>query len=201
MSQYDIYSVSPKPNAMNTIEKLVKEYSSDKLKRIIETESAAYSCEFIDNAKDELIKRGENFEFDKQTQKDISSMSDVDLKYLVEYDWSNYHLEYVELARKEFLKRNLKNDVETEKIEEKTVGANDSKYPALHMLSIVYQVIAVLIIIGGLIGGTYLFIQDTVILGMAYILGGLIMAIMFYAISELLILLTDIEYNTRKAIE
>ncbi len=186
---------------MKTIEKLVKEYSSDKLKRIIETESAAYSWEFIDNAKDELIIRGESFEFNKQTQKDISSMSDVDLKYLVEYDWSNYHLEYIEIARKEFLKRNLKNDVETEQIEEKPVSANDNKYPALQMVSGIYQVIAVLIAIGGLIGGVYLFYQNVVVLGIAYIIGGAILAIMFYAISESIKLLTDIEYNTRKAIE
>ena len=71
----------------------------------------------------------------------------------------------------------------------------------MQIVSVIYQFIAVLIALGGIIGGVYLFTQNVVLMGLAYIIGGAILAIMFYAISESIKLLTDIEYNTRKAIE
>ena len=95
---------------MNKTEKLVKDYSSKKLKEISEQHSSIYSKNFVDSAKDELIKRGETFTFDVELENKVAAMSDSLLTNLINNDWYNFHLEYLEIARKEFLKRKLINN-------------------------------------------------------------------------------------------
>ena len=68
---------------MNNIERLIKEYSFKKLKEIIEQQSSSYSEYFIDYSKDELIRRGESFQFDAELEKEVAAKNDDDLKMLL----------------------------------------------------------------------------------------------------------------------
>jgi hypothetical protein len=97
---------------MDKLAKIIKEYSSKKLKEIIEQQSSSYSQQFIDYTKDELIKRGENFPLNVDSQKEIAEMTDTNLKNLVEYEYYEYHLEFLEIARKEYLRRGFVNKTE-----------------------------------------------------------------------------------------
>jgi len=127
---------------MDRIEKLVKEYSSKKLKEIIEQQSFSYSEKFIDYAKDELIRRGESFQFNPVLEKEVINMNDDDLKNIVEKDWNNYHLEYLEIAREEYIKRNFRNETgyeeqETEKeavVEDEQGTDTPKRYSALRIM-------------------------------------------------------------------
>ena len=133
---------------MSKIENLVKEYSSKKLTEIIEQQSSAYSEDFIEYAKDELIKRGETLKFNSEREKEIAEMGDDDLRNLVEIEWNDYHLEYLEIARKEYLKRNFKNYTTSENDTEKSNGESNrikvkKRYPVLGWLTALLWVFAI----------------------------------------------------------
>jgi len=182
---------------MTKIEKLIKGYSSTKLKEIIGQQSSSYSESFIDYAKDELIKRGENFLFNPKLENEVAAMNDKDLKNLIEKEWNNFHLEYIEIARIEYLKRNFKNesiDIETE---EEFKKDGEKRYPAMRTIAGIYYVLA---LIGG-ITVLYLTIKayniDT-LNALKTFLFGVIMVISLLAVSESIKVWIDIEENTRK---
>ena len=133
---------------MEKIEREIKEFSSKKLKEIIEQQSNAYSEIFIDYAKNELIRRGETFLYDIDMQDKVKKLSDEDLKKIVESDRENYHLEYLELAIKEYLVRGFKNETEyvLESIESETnkVVNIEKRYPTLRAYSSFYFFIGLL---------------------------------------------------------
>ena len=95
---------------MEKIELQLKEYSTKKLKEIIETQSNAYNEGFIDFSKNELIRRGETFTFNAALQKEVEQLPDEELKKIIEIERESYHLEYLEVAIKEYLKRGFKNE-------------------------------------------------------------------------------------------
>jgi len=174
----------------------IKEYSSKKLKEIIEKQSNAYNSNFINHAKDELIKRGESFDMDIEFEKSIKTWSDEDLKNIVENEYDNYHLEYLEIGRKEYLKRGFINETIEENEQDNKF---EEKYPALRSLSSGYYIYAW--IVGLTTIGIILYLLSisvnigiiiaTLILGITTILGLL-------AVSEAIIVFVDIEENTRK---
>ncbi|MCX6231140.1 MAG: hypothetical protein NTZ33_06310 [Bacteroidetes bacterium] len=188
---------------MSKIEKLVKDYSSKKLKEIIEQQSTSYSENFIDYAKDELIRRGETFQFNHDLEKEVSGMNDNDLKILIEKEWNNYHLEYLEIARNEYLKRKFKNDsIEDEEPELQQEAVYVVKrYPSLRTIAGIFSVFAWIIGIvtvfiayiswskGGEAGGLMIAIPILVV-GALIVLGLL-------AASESIKVFIDIEENTR----
>ncbi|GIK21420.1 MAG: hypothetical protein BroJett005_08340 [Ignavibacteriota bacterium] len=190
---------------MSKIEKLVKDYSSQKLKEIIGQQSSSYSETFIDYAKDELIRRGESFQFNPELEKEVAAMSDNDLKNLVEKEWDNFHLEYLEIARKEYMKRKFINESSDEEPEQQEETDTAKRYPALRTIAGIYSVFAwiigiVAVIIafiswskGGETGGLMIAIP-TLVVGALIVLGLL-------AASESIKVFIDIEENTRKTNE
>jgi len=191
---------------MSKIEKLVKDYSVQKLKEIIEQQSSSYSETFIDYAKDELIRRGESFQFNPELEKEVAAMSDNDLKNLVEKEWNDFHLEYLEIARKEYMRRKFKNESTEDEPEQQQEETNaETRYPALRTIAGIYSVFAwiigiVAVIIafiswskGGETGGLMIAIP-TLVVGALIVLGLL-------AASESIKVFIDIEENTRKTNE
>jgi hypothetical protein len=180
---------------MIKIEKILKEYSTKKLKDIIETQSAAYSSDYISYAKDELIKRGDTFKFDKELETTITGMSDSELKLLVEQEWYNYHLEDLEIARKEYLKRGFENVY----VEEEGDLVSDKRYPALRTISKIYFGTAVVI---GIVSLIVLFFASNKPLGLEIILATLIVISLIVlgliGMSESIKIIIDIEENTRE---
>lgn len=181
---------------MNNLEKIIKEYSSKKLLEIVDDFSNSYSENFIDYAKDELIRRGEIFSFSKSLEDEIKLMSDESLRNLVENDWNNYHLEYVEIARIEYLKRNFKND-STENHSD-NVSKKKEKYPALNGVIIMGQILAW--------GSGIIFIllaiytynkNDDAKLSIAFLFTGITLFVFYLATSESIKVIIDIEKNTR----
>jgi hypothetical protein len=178
--------------------KTVKEYSSKKLKLIIEEQASSYDSQFIDNAKDELIKRGETFKFNEDFEKEIKTWENGDLKNLVEKEYDNYHLEYLEIARLEYINRGFTNQINIEKNE----NILEQKYPALRNLSNGYYIFSWILGLVTLAMVFYLYSLDakigimisTFIIGVAMSLGAL-------AASESIIVIIDIEENTRKHLE
>jgi hypothetical protein len=94
---------------IESLKERIGKYSSKKLIDIVEKQADAYSEEYLDLAKNELIRRGETFTFDKKMQEDIDALSDDELKEVIEKDNSNYNLEYLELASIQYIKRGFKN--------------------------------------------------------------------------------------------
>lgn len=182
---------------MNKYEKIIKEYSTQKLNEIIETQSSSYSRTFIDYIKDELIRRGVRFDYNLEIQKEIMSLNDSDLRNLVENEWTNFHLEYLEIARKEYLNRKFINETDNDTIVKETKDKN----PAMRTLSVVYSVFAIIygilivILIFSILAynlpNTFLYIISVVLIG------GLIV-LSLLAVSESIIVLLNIEENTRK---
>lgn len=188
---------------MSKIEKLIKEYSSKKLKEIVEQQSASYSENFIDYAKDELIRRGESFPFNTETEKEVAVMSDNDLKNLVEKEWNNFHLEYLEIARKEYLKRKFKNETsDDENQDEEQKGIVGKKYPALRTIAGIYSVIAWIIGIAAVIITIYFYSQNQTMglrIGVSSLVVGVLIILGLLSVSESIKVFIDIEENTRKA--
>jgi hypothetical protein len=185
---------------MNKIEILIKEYSSKKLKEIVEQQFSSYSDNFIDYAKDELIRRGENFPFNGELEKEIAAMNDNDLKNLVEKEWNNFHLEYLEIGRKEYLKRNFKNETNNGEQEKST----DKRYPALRTIAGIYSVSAWIIGIIAVIIAFYFYSQNQnmgLTIGLPSLVVGALIVLALLAISESIKVFIDIEENTRKANE
>lgn len=181
---------------MNELEKTIKQYDSKKLISIIEKQSNAYSENFIDYAKDELIRRGEEFKFSKSLEEEIHSMSDDTLKNLVENEWNNFHLEYIEIARNEYLRRNFKNET---KIDDQSINSNNNiKYPALNSVIIMGKFLAWIYLIVFLYV-TYIIYtenQDLKIPILSLSIG-VTFFIFFLASSESIKVFIDIEENTR----
>ena len=180
-------------------------FSTIKLREIIEQRSSAYSETFTDYAKDELIRRGENFKFNSELEKEVIAMNDKDLKNLVENEWNNYHLEYLEIARNEYLKRNFKNESTDEEPEQQEETNAGKRYPALRTIAGIFSVFAWIIGIVAVIiavlswnkGGDawgLMVALPTLVVGALMVLGLL-------AAAESIKVIIDIEENTRKAVE
>ena len=114
--------------------KLVKDYSTKKLKEIIEQQSTSYNTNFIVYAKNELIKRGEDFPFDEGLKNAVAKMSDEAVQELVERGYGTYELEYIEIGRREYLKRGFKNKNEAWESNEE-VKRFEKRFPALRTIS------------------------------------------------------------------
>ena len=187
---------------MNKIENIVKEYSSKKLQEIIEQQSFSYSETFIDFAKDEMIRRGENLKFNLELYKEVTAMNDNDLKNLVENEWNDYHLEYLEIARNEYLKRNFKNESTDEEPEKQNETIVDRRYPALITITTILRLFAFLIGIAAVIGVICFFayhVETWIIL--SSVIGAAFMILGLHAAAESIKVIIDIEENTRKAVE
>lgn len=189
---------------MSKIENLVKDYSSQKLKEIIGQQSSSYSETFIDYAKDELIKRGESFQFNPELEKEVAAMNDNDLKNLVEKEWNNFHLEYLEIARKEYLKRKFKNESSDEETEQQEETDVTKRYPALRTIAGIYSVFAWIIGIVAVIIAIYSYSQNEkagLIVAIPTIVVGALIVLGLLAASESIKVFIDIEENTRKTNE
>ena len=168
-------------------------YSAKKLKDIL-VHAEAYNEDYIDYVKDELIKRGEEIEFDQELFEEIKGLSDVELRKCIEDEWPEYHLEYLDIARKEYLKRGFKNT-------QLMPTPSGRKYPALRILSSLYYYSAWLIGIIAILYSLYCFGQGNEMdreEGFFTLFYGFISLIGMLAISELIKILLDIERNTRK---
>jgi uncharacterized membrane protein len=186
---------------MNKIEKIIKEYSSKKLLEIIEQQSNSYSMNFIDYAKDELIRRGESFPFNTETEKEVAAMSDTDLKNLIEKEWNNFHLEYLEIARKEYLKRKFINETSDENQDDEQKGIVVKKYHALRTIAVINSVFAWIIGIVAVIIAIYYYSQNQTMgltIGIPSLIIGALIVLELLAVSESIRVFIDIEENTRK---
>lgn len=189
---------------MCKIENLVKDYSSQKLKEIIEHQCAAYSESFIDYSKDELIRRSVSFQFNAELEKEVAALSDFDLKNLVEKEWSNFHLEYLEIARIEYLQRGFKNEsslVDSDKSEE---SISHQRYPALRTIASVYSICSWVVGIISLVVVFYTYSQNEtegLIAAVPILIIGGLVVLGLLAFSQLIKVVIDIEENTRKANE
>ncbi len=182
---------------MSKIYSLISDYSSKKLKEIVEQQNSAYSKIFIDYAKDELIRRGENFTFNRQLEIEINSMEDENLKSLVENEWNNFHLEYIEIARKEYLKRGFINDTLEEDF---LIKDKKNKYPALLGIANYYHILAWIngIVFLGLFI-YFFFILDHLEYSFLFLFIGIFSIIICLSASESIKIFIDIEKNTRRA--
>ena len=185
---------------MDKIESIVKEYSSKKLKEIVEKQSSSYNLNFIDYAKDELIKRGERFPFDEKLEKEIGQMNDDYLKNLVEHEWNNFQLEDIEIARKEYLKRKYKNETNDLEQDEEQKEVIEKKYPALRTITGIYSFFAWIIGIATIIVTIYFGQngQAGLMISVPALVVGALIVLGILAASESIKLLIDIEENTRK---
>ena len=183
---------------MDNIEKLIKEYSSKKLKEIIELQSSSYNENFIDYTKDELIRRGETFTFDEELEKEVTVMNDDDLKNLVEKEWQDFHLEYLEIARKEYINRGFKNEVQEEEDENEII---ESRYPALNTVIGINNVSAWILGIITIGLGIYFIKESLILYAISTIVIGALLVLFTVASSESIKVIIDIEENTRKVKE
>ena len=184
---------------MNKTEILIKEYSSKKLKEIIEQQSASYNENFIDYAKDELIRRGELFTLNVELEKEIAAMNDNDLKKLVEQEWDNFHLEYVEIARKEYLKRGFKNVSNESEETVETSDENNKRYPALRAIINTYVVFAWICGIAlGLVAVFGLLNNQPIKTSIGALILGALIVVGLRGAAESIRVFIDIEENTRK---
>jgi hypothetical protein len=181
---------------MINFEELIKEYSTKKLKSILETQSNSYHEDHIDYIKDELIRRGENITFDVELEKELSEMNDEDLKALVEINWNDYHLEYIELSRAEYIRRGFINKTSSE---EQDQDDSESKYPALNTIIGINSVAAWIYGISAIGLGIYFIRGDNIFFGMSSLGIGALLVLFTIATSESIKVIIDIEENTRKA--
>ena len=183
---------------MKKFENLVKEYSSKKLKEIIEVELSSHNAVFIEYVKDELIRRGESLPFNSKLEKEITSMSDDELKDMVEYEWENFHLECLEIARKEYLKRNFINNKNDKEREDDKI---EKRYLALRTISNVYSVFAwVFGILFAIVALLCFKIPTYGLYGtIIFLVIGAIIVLTFLGGSESIKVFVDIEENTRKS--
>lgn len=181
---------------MSKIYSMISDYSSKKLIEIIELQNLAFSKTFIDHAKDELIRRGENFTFNSQLEIEINSMEDETLKNLVENEWNNFHLEYIEIARKEFLKRGFINNVTEEDF---LIKDKKSKYPALQGIANYYHILAWINGIAFFVLCLYFYFKmDSLEYSILSLFIGIFSIILCLSASESIKIFIDIEKNTRK---
>ena len=187
---------------MDRIEKIIKEYSSKKLKQIVIEQSSSYNSNFIDFAKDELIRRGEDFPLNEEWKKEVAEMNDEGLKKMIEQEYETYHLEYTEIARNEYLKRGFKNEVSDDNEQQEIF---EKRYPALRtiagFISFVAWTFAIITAIGIIYGFMNISKYDngTVII---YLIAASLVGAFFFVIllsqAEIIKVFVDIEENTRK---
>ncbi|MBS1685368.1 MAG: hypothetical protein JSS76_11450 [Bacteroidetes bacterium] len=91
-------------------EERIGKYSSKKLLEIVEKQANAYSEDYLDLVKNELIRRGETFAYDRKLKEEVEALRDYELRDVVEKDYERYNLEYLELATEEYIKRGFKNN-------------------------------------------------------------------------------------------
>jgi DNA-dependent RNA polymerase auxiliary subunit epsilon len=178
---------------MDSLINNLSSYSIKKLKDIL-IQAEAYNEDYIDYVKDELIKRGEEIVFNQALFEEIKALSDNELRTCVEDEWPEYHLEYMEVARKEYLKRGFKN-IQLMPVE------SSKKYPALRIVSSLYYYSAWVVGLFAIIYSLYCFSRGSVIDtedGFFALIYGFISLIGMLAISELIKVILDIEWNTRK---
>ena len=191
---------------MDRIEKLVKEYKSKKLKDIIGEQSSSYCDNFLNYAKDELIKRGESFPLNQRLQDEVSMLDDNELKELVEREYLDYHLEYLEIARHEYLKRGFKNELIEDEYSNTEVLFK-KRYPALRVISTVTTLLAWLfaamtVVVS--VSAYYIISKNSsddaeaIIFAIALVMIGGFIFIVLLAQSESLKVFLDIEENTRR---
>lgn len=182
---------------MNNYEQLAKGYSSKKLLEIVEKQISAYNEDFIDYIKDELIKRGEKFQYNADYVTIVSEMGDDELKLIVEKDWNDYHLEYVEIARIEYLKRGLTNEESNDNHDDEQNETKEVRYPALRSIVVILKVFAY--IIGFIAVGIsiFYFIKEEVIFAIQILLSTILIVLGLIASLEAIKVIIDIEENTR----
>jgi hypothetical protein len=185
---------------MSNFEKIIKEYSSKKLKEILEKQSDSYNENFIDYINDELIRRGESIPLNAELEQEISAMSDEELKNLVENEWNDYHLEYLELSRNEYIKRGFKNKTPYNEQEEETEN-KDARYPALNTVISLNNVGAWILGILAIGLGIYFIKESLILYAISTIVIGALIVLFTVASSESIKVIIDIEENTRKSKE
>ncbi|MBS1625921.1 MAG: hypothetical protein JST83_18015 [Bacteroidetes bacterium] len=94
----------------NSSEERIAKYSSKKLLDIVEKQANAYSEDYLDLVKNELIRRGETFTYDRKLKEEVEALKDYELRDVIEKDYERYNLEYLELATEEYIKRGFKNN-------------------------------------------------------------------------------------------
>jgi len=183
---------------MNTIEKIIKEYSTQKLKTILLEQSSTYNKNFIDYSKNELIRRGEDFTLDVEIEKELAAENDEFIKNIIEKEWMNFHLEYLEIARKEYIKRGLKNEGT-----DLNLKANENytnRYPNLIKIASAYNTFAWIVgIIAALIAVKYFNLRDDlgIIIAISSLISGALIVLILLTTSELIKVFIDTEENTR----
>ena len=75
------------------------------------------------------------------------------------------------------------------------------RYPALRTISGVYKALAWIIGIATIITTIYMLVDDELVIGLVSLLVGGLLALGLAALSELIKVFLDIEYNTRKTSE
>ena len=73
----------------------------------------------------------------------------------------------------------------------------EERYPAIRITTLLLKVAAVLALLGGLIGAAFYAKIGIVVLAVVSVVAGLLGAVWYWALSELLVVLLDIEANTR----
>jgi len=81
----------------------------------------------------------------------------------------------------------------------KITGSEETKYPALRTISIIYLILAWIIVIVAIFASLYFLSESNVkIFALVSIIIGGILALSLAAISEAIKVFVDIEYNTRR---
>lgn len=172
---------------MKKFRTIAKEYSSEKLKEIIENFPDAYHPDFIDHAKDELIKRGMKFKSNviHEYEKELSDISDTELQTIIEKRCDDYYLEYLEIARAEYLRRGFKYTSSLENGESKDFDI----LPTIKTIRIILWVMGWITIMRSL----YLCLlkKETAMAGNIIILG-FIISILLFSLSGIIKLLMNI---------
>ncbi len=182
---------------MNNYEQLAKGYSSKKLLEIVEKQISAYNEDFIDYIKDELIKRGEKFQYNADYVTIVSEMGDDELKLIVEKDWNDYHLEYVEIARIEYLKRGFTNEESNDNLDGEQNETKKVRYPALQSIVVILKVFAYIMGFTAVGISIFYLLNEKVIFAIAILLSAILNVLLLIALLESIKVIIDIEENTR----
>lgn len=179
----------------------INNYSTKKLKEIVEHQHNAYNPISINLIKDELIRRGEEFQYDEERISDVQMLNDDELKSIVEREHDSYHLEDMEIARKEYLRRGFKNEYEETNENE---GQFEKRYKNLRTIVAVIAFIAWAMLILTIVSAYLIFdsLRGTEgslnFVSLMALIPGVISFIVLLSFSELIKVFLDIEENTRK---
>ena len=78
------------------------------------------------------------------------------------------------------------------------VTVDEQKYPALRTVATIFSILGWLVIGAGGLCLYYFISSGETLYGVLAVIGGLILSLPFFAYSNLIYVLIDIEYNTRK---